>query len=59
MFFCLVFVTHLCTSVYFVPCGRLLRKGCPLGSSFEVSHCKFVTFPLVSWAGFVLDCIDS
>ena len=47
-FFCLVFVMLLCTSVYFVPCDRLLRKGCPLGSSFVVSHCKFVTFPLVS-----------
>ena len=27
--------------------------------SFVVSYCEFVTFPLVSGSGVILDCIDS
>ena len=27
--------------------------------SFVVSKCDFVTFPVVSWVGVLLDCIDS
>ena len=42
MFFCLVFVKPLCTSV-FVPCGHLLTSWL----SLVVFDCKFVTIPLV------------
>ena len=38
----------------YVPCGQLTSW-----LSFVVSNCEFVTFPLVSWSGVVLDCIDS
>ena len=27
--------------------------------SFVVSNCDVVTFPLVSWVGVVIDCIDT
>ena len=43
-------------------CARLficLYKGLTSWLSFVVSNCEFVTFPLVSWLGVVLDCIDS
>ena len=34
-------------------------KGLTSWLSFVVSNCEFVTFPLVSGSGVVLDCIDS
>ena len=48
-------------------CARLFNcalwspagKGLTSWLSFVVSNCEFVTFPLVSWVGVVLDCIDS
>ena len=48
-------------------CARLFNsalwsptgKGLTSWLSFVVSDCEFVTFPLVSWAGVVLYCIDS
>ena len=43
----------------FVPCGHLLGKGWPLGSSF---WCLIVSVSLSQWypgSGAVLDCIDS
>ena len=58
-FFCLVFVLPLCTSVCFLPCGHLLGKGWPLGSSL---WCLIVSLSLSHWypgSGVVLDCIDS
>ena len=52
---CHAFV-HVCL---FVPCGHLLGKGWPLGSSL---WCLIVSLPLSNWypgSGVVLDCIDS
>ena len=48
-------------------CARLFNcalwspagKGLTSWLSFVMSYCEFVTFPLVSWVGVVLDCIDS
>ena len=43
----------------FVPCGHLLGKGWPLGSSL---WCLNVSLSLSHWypgSGVVLDCIDS
>ena len=56
-FFCLVFVmsVHVCL---IVPCGHLLGKGWPLGSSLP---CVIVSFSLSHWypgSGVVLDCRD-
>ena len=34
-----------------------LGKGWPLASCLWESHCKFVTFPLVSWVRCGIDCI--
>ena len=34
-------------------------KGLISWLSFVVSNCELVNFPLVSWVGVVLDCIDS
>ena len=56
--FCLVFDMSLCASVYMcfvVTCWEradLLTLVCGV-------FCEFVTFPLVSGSGVVLDCIDS
>ena len=48
MFFCPVLVMPLCTSVYlYLVVTYLERAG--LLALIVVSHCKFVTFPLVSW----------
>ena len=52
---CYAFV-HVCL---YVPCGHIAGKRLTSWLSFVVSNCEFVTFPLVSWAGVVLDCIDS
>ena len=58
-FFCLVFAMPLPTDVcLFVPCGHLLGKGWPLGSSL---WCLIVSLSLSHWypgSGVVLDCID-
>ena len=56
--FCLMFAMSLCASVYMcfvVTCWEradLLALVCGV-------YCEFVTFPLVSWVSWVLDCIDS
>ena len=59
MFF-LSCVCYACVHVcLFVPCGRLLGKGWPLGSSL---WCLIVSLSLSHWypgSGVVLDCIDS
>ena len=34
-------------------------KGLTSWLLFVMSNCEAVTFPLVSWVRFVLDCIDS
>ena len=48
MLFYLVFVMPLCTSVYlYLVVTYWERSG--LFVLARVSHCKFVTFPLVSW----------
>ena len=52
---CYAFV-HVCL---FVPCGQLLLKGWPLGSSL---WCLIVSLSLSHWnpgSGVVLNCIDS
>ena len=58
-FFCLVFAmpfARLFICAWWPPAG----KGLTSWLSFVVSNCEFVTFPLVSWVGYVvLDCIDS
>ena len=51
--FCLVFLC-LCARLW-SPAGN----GLTYWLSFVVSKCEFVTFPLVSLSGVVLDCIDS
>ena len=52
---CFAFV-HACL---FVPCGHLMGKGWPLGSSLRR---LFVSLSLSYWypgSGVVIDCIDS
>ena len=52
---CYAFV-HVCL---FVPCGHLMGKGWPLGSSM---WCLIVSLSLSHWypgSGVVSDCIDS
>ena len=59
MFFCLVLVMPFVRVCLFVPCGHLLGKGWPLGSSL---WCLIVSLSLSHWypgSGVVLDCIDS
>ena len=46
--FCLVFAMSLCASFY-MALWSLAGKGLTSWLSFVVSHCEFVTFPLVSW----------
>ena len=58
-FFCLVFVMPLCASVYLCLMVTCWERADLLALSFVVFNCEFVTFPLVSWVGVVLDCIDS
>ena len=56
--FSLMFAMSLCASVYMcfvVTCWEMAD----LLALVVVSNCDFVTFPLVSWVGVVLDCIDS
>ena len=47
-FFCLVFVMHLCASVYLCLVVTCWERA-DLWLSFVVSTSEFVTFPLVSW----------
>ena len=57
-YFCLVFVTLLCASVY-----RCLVVACleRLASRlwFVMSNCEVVTSNWYLWSGVELDCIDS
>ena len=46
---------HLFICALWSPAG----KGLTSWLSFVVFYCAFVTFPLVSWVGVVLDCTDS
>ena len=43
----------------FVPCGRLLGKGWPLGSSLWYLIVSLYFFHPYPGSGVVLDCIDS
>ena len=58
------YVFRSCVCYAFV-CLFICALGSPAGKGmtswlpFVVSNCEFVTFPLVSCAGVVLDCIDS
>ena len=52
---CLLCFVHVCLCVL---CGHLLGKADLLALVCGV-YCEFVTFPLVSGSGVVLDCIDS
>ena len=59
LFFSLVFAMHLRSSVYIVPCGHLVGKGCPLDP--RLWYLK-VSLSLSHWypgSGVVLDCVDS
>ena len=53
--FLLCFCARLFIDALWSPAG----KGLTSWLSFVMSHCEVVTFPLVSWSGVVLDCIDS
>ena len=56
--FCLVFAMSLCASVYMcfaVTCWERADLWALVCGVFS----EFVTFPLVSWSGVELDCIDS
>ena len=55
LYFSVLFVIPLCASVYlslWSPAG----KGLTSCVSFVVSYCEYVTFPLISKSGVVLDC---
>ena len=52
---CYAFV-HVCL---FVPCGHLLGKGLPLGSSLRCLIVSLSFSHWYPWSGMVLDCIDS
>ena len=57
-FLCLVLLcicAHLFICALWSPAG----KGLTSWLLFVVSNCEFVTFPLVSWSGVILDCTDS
>ena len=60
MFF---FLSCVCFAFVRLPFICVLRspaaKGLTSWLSFLVSNCEFVTFPLVSGSGVVLNCIDS
>ena len=47
-FLCLVFVMHLCASVYLCLVVTCWERA-DLFLSFVVYDCEFVSFPLVSW----------
>ena len=49
VFFCLVFVMPLCTSVYLCLYLSPAGKGLTSWLSFVMSNFEFVTFLLVSW----------
>ena len=57
-FFYLAFVMPLC-ALFICALWSPAGKGLTSWLSFVVSYCEFVTFPLVSWVRYVLDCIDS
>ena len=59
MFFSVLCLSCLCARLLFVPCGRLLGKGWPLGSRL---CCITVSLSLSYWypgSGVVLDYIES
>ena len=51
----LCFCMRLFICALWSPVGKMLTSWL----SLVVSNCEFVTFPLVSLSGVVLDCIDS
>ena len=58
--FCSVLFLHcLCARLFICALWSPAGKGLTSWLSFVVSNCECVTFPLVSWVGVVLDCIDS
>ena len=58
MFFSVLFFIPLCVSVYLCPVVNCWEMADLMALVYGV-YCEFVTFPLVSWTGVVLDCIDS
>ena len=59
MFFSVLYLLCLCARLFICALWSPAGKGLTSWLSFVVSNCEFVTFPLVSWSGVVLDCIDS
>ena len=49
----------LCLCVCLFICALWSPAGKELTLALVCGVCEIVTFPLVSWAGVVLDCIDS
>ena len=49
----------LCARLFFVPCGHLLGKGWPLGSSLWSLIVRLSLSHWYSGSDRVLDCIDS
>ena len=50
---------YLCAPLFICALLSPAGKGMASQLSFVVSYFEFVTFPLVSWSGLVLNCIDS
>ena len=59
MFYLSCFAMPLCASVHMCLVVTCWERADLLALSLVVSNCESVTFPLVSWSGVVLDCIDS
>ena len=59
MFFSVMCLLCLCVRLFICAIWSPAAKGLVSWLSFVVYNCEFVTFPLVSWSGVVLDCIDS
>ena len=57
-YFCLVLL-YFHANLFVVALGSPAGKGLTSWLSFVMSNCDVVTFPLVSWVRYALDCIDS
>ena len=57
--FSLLCVLCFCARLFICALWSPAGKGLTSWLLFVVYDCEFVTFPLVSWVGVVLDCIDS
>ena len=56
-FFSVLCLLCLCVRLFICALWSPAGKGLTSWLSFVVSNCDFVTCPLVSWSGVVLDCI--